>query len=113
MTEIFKQTKQLRDAWTFDEDKKRTFAWEKRARELIAVQGVAKTDAIKLLLTEIETELKNAIDKLVWGKGLTEIERACLETRRDDYIWFYSFFADSDEKLKSLENIILKEIKNL
>jgi len=113
MEEIFNNTAKLREAWTFAEDKKRTFAWEKRARELIAVQGVAKTDAIKLLLSEIESELKTTIDKLVWGKGLPELERARLEVRRDDYIWFYSFFADPDEKLKSLENIILKEIKNL
>jgi hypothetical protein len=113
MEEIFENINKVREAWSFEEHKKQTFAWEKNARELIAVQGVAKTDAIKMLLGEIESELKLAIDKLVWSKGLSEIERARLEVKRDDYLWFYSFFAETDKKLKSLEEKVLSEIKNL
>jgi hypothetical protein len=113
MEEIFNNTKKLREAWTFDGYKKQTFAWEKQAREHIAIEGVAKTDAIKMLLKEIDDEIKDTIDKLAWSKGITEIERARLETKRDDYLWFCSFFVSAGEKLKVLENKVLAEIKNL
>jgi len=104
--DLLKKLKQLRERYTFPQDKRTVDQAEKELRKAIIRQEASKMDGIKELIGLLEGKIKDITFSLAWDKELKEEQRQNLFVERECYQYLVSFFAEAEPTIKSIEKMV-------
>lgn len=110
MDDLEQKIQLLREQYTFDRDKERALLLLKQVREMRVRKDLKNLDGIKILLVELEKQIKERTTLLAWDREMTEEQRKLMFARRDDYIWFVSFFEDPEKVIENITKQVESEL---
>ena len=108
---LFKKLKQLREDYTFPQDKRAVDESEKELRIAIVKQEAGKLDGIKELVKLLEGKIKDITFSLAWDGELKEDQRKNLFAERECYKYLTSFFSDAKQTIKDIEEMVEENLQ--
>jgi len=108
---LITKIQKLREEWTLEQDKAKTFAWEQAVRVALIKKDLQNLDGIKALIEELTIIIKDISYLICFDNTLAEIKRTELFAKREAYMWLINFFQEPNKTIDTIENNINNELK--
>lgn len=97
---------QLKNKFTdsaFASDKQQILDWEKDLQKAKMKKKLADSEAMQIILKDLEDKIKDMNRVLMEADELDEFERSRIMDRKKLYFWFMNIFQSSEETIKNIE----------
>lgn len=109
MEDLEKRIEELRNSYTFDQDKKSMDDLQKKVRLANVKSKALDVDGVKMMVDELSKIISDLSVMLSWDKEMTEEKRKIIFAQRECYLWVYSFFKDPEEIIESAIKLVKSE----